>query len=104
MPSKWVWITAILLCAAVLLLGAILSESQRIGEPPSDDEPLGRAYRIIGVWQDRVAVYVPQTDTPERVYEARVSLLPSEEQQKLREGIAVSDSDTLAQYLEDYLS
>ncbi len=104
MLSKWIWFLAIVLCVVALLLGAILSESQRIGEEPQKDEPMGRAYRIIGVWEDRVAVYMPQTDTPERVYEARVSALPAEEQQKLREGIAVFDSEALAKRLEDYVS
>ncbi len=104
MPSRWIWILAIAIVVTVLLLGAIVSESVRIGEDPEPREPLGRAYRIIGVWEDRVAVYVPQTDTPERVYEARVSALPAEEQQKLREGIAVYNSETLAKTLEDYVS
>lgn len=104
MPSKWIWFLAVVLCATVLLLGAILSESQRISEEPQNEDPTGRAYRIIGVWEDHVAVYLPQTDTPERVYEARVSTLPTEEQQKLREGVAVSDSEALAKRLEDYLS
>lgn len=104
MPSRWIWILAIALCVTVLLLGAIVSESARIGEEPEPREPLGRAYRIIGVWEDRVAVYLPQTDSPERVYEARVSALPAEEQQKLREGIVVYNSEALAKALEDYVS
>ncbi len=104
MPSKWIWFLAILLCVVVLLLGAILSESQRIRNEPPVDDPTGRAYRIIGVWEDRVAVYLPQTDTPEHVYEARVSALPADEQQKLREGIAVYTGEALAKQLEDYLS
>ena len=104
MPSKWLWVLAVLLCAVVLLLGAILSESQRISEEPSNDDPTGRAYRIIGVWEDHVAVYLPQTDTPECVYDARVSALPTDEQQKLREGIAVYTGEALAKQLEDYLS
>lgn len=104
MPSRWIWFLAVLLCAAVLLLGAVLSESQRIADEPSDEDPVGRAYRIIGVWEDHVAVYLPQTDMPERVYEARVSALPAEEQQKLREGIAVYTGEALAKQLEDYLS
>ena len=104
MPSRWIWILAIALAVTVLLLGAVVSESVRVGEDPSAQEPIGRAYRIIGVWEDHVAVYVPQTDLPERVYEARVSALPAEEQQKLREGIAVYDSEALAKALEDYVS
>ncbi|MBR5540293.1 MAG: hypothetical protein IKU56_02825 [Clostridia bacterium] len=104
MPSRWIWILAIALAVTVLLLGAVVSESARIEEEDTSREPLGRAYRIIGVWEDRVAVYVPQTDLPERVYEARVSALPAEEQQKLREGIAVYNSEALAKALEDYVS
>ncbi len=104
MPSRWIWILAVALAVTVLVLGAIVSESARIGEEAEPPEPIGRAYRIIGVWEDRVAVYVPQTDLPERVYEARVSALPADEQQKLREGIAVYDSEALAKALEDYVS
>lgn len=104
MPSKWVWFLAIVLCVTVLLLGAILSESRRISGDTSPEEPPGRAYRIIGVWEGHVAVYLPQTDMPERVYDTAVNALPEAEQQKLREGIAVFDSETLAKRLEDYLS
>lgn len=104
MPSKWIWFLAAVTCILALLLGAILSESSRITDEPPTDDPTGRAYRIIGVFEDRVAVYLPQTDIPERVYDARVSSLPTEEQQKLYEGIAVYDSHTLAKVLEDYVS
>ena len=103
MPSRWIWILAIALAVTVLLLGAVLTESTRVTEETTPREPLGKVYRIIGVYEDHVAVYVPQTDLPERVYEARVSVLPEEEQQKLREGIAVYNSEALAKALEDYV-
>ncbi|MBE6763968.1 MAG: hypothetical protein E7553_06435 [Ruminococcaceae bacterium] len=103
MPTKWIWFLVISLCVTAMLLGALVSEMMRTEDTPPVEEPPGRAYRIIGVWQDRVAVFEPQTDTPERVYEARVSALPDEEQQKLREGIAVYDGKALAQTLEDYI-
>lgn len=104
MSSKWLWIAAIALCVVALLLAAVLSESQRISESAQPEIPQEQAYRIIGVWEGHVAVYIPQTDMPETVYDAAVSALPAEEQQRLAEGVEVADSEALARRLEDYLS
>ena len=103
MPAKWIWFLVISLCITAMLLGALVSEMANPEDKTSAEEPPGQAYRIIGVWEDHIAVYRPQSDTPERVYEARVSALPTEEQQKLREGITVYDGKALAQTLEDYI-
>lgn len=61
-------------------------------------------YRTIGEWEGQVAVFAPYSDTPETVYDAVLSSLPAEEQEKLRRGIDVASSTELKQRLEDYLS
>lgn len=106
MLKKWLWIAAIAACTAMLLTAALFGEAQRIRQTdePAPSELSRRPWRIIGMWNDRVAVYMPQTDMPLEVYDAAVSSLPAEEQARLREGIEVFDSETLAHYLEDYLS
>ncbi len=102
MPSKWLLIAVCSLCAAALLIGILCGETANIQPEEPSDAPLGRPYRIIGVWEGRLAVYLPQTDMPEIVYDTPIASLPEEEQQKLREGIAVADSEALAKCLEDY--
>ena len=104
MPSKWRRIVVVCLCLIVLLTIFLISETWRLRGDTPTDTAREQPYRIIGIWEGRVAVYRPQTDTPETVYDTAVSSLPAEEQQKLREGVAVTDSATLAQRLEDYIS
>lgn len=67
MPRKWLWIATIAFCTAALLTAAILCEAVRKTDSQTPNDIQDQAYRIIGVWNGRVAVYIPQTDTPETV-------------------------------------
>ena len=92
------------LMAAILLLILGLSITNRSSETPPEPDSPAEPYRILGVWQQRVAVFLPQSEIPERVYDTPVASLPPDVRQQLSEGIAVYDSNTLAGLLEDYLS
>ncbi len=96
--KRWiVWgATALMLTAATL--GALL-----VATPlPPQEAP--SVYRVIGEWEGRVAVFLPQASSPEQVYDTWVSSLPDEDQRRLREGVTVGDTAELAARLEDYTS
>lgn len=59
---------------------------------------------LIGSWEDKLAVFAPPDPSPQQVYDVYLSTLPEEEQQRLKDGIAVYDEATLASLLEDYTS
>ena len=71
-------------------------------EPAGMTTAAQAVYRVLGVWQGRLAVFRPEEETPERVYEVWVSSLPDAERERLRAGIAVSDRRELLALLEDY--
>jgi len=60
-------------------------------------------YRIIGAWEGRVAVFLPQHSEPEQVYDTPLAVLPVEEQRRLEAGVAVENAVVLRERLEDYL-
>ena len=67
---------------------------------PTSAKPL----YIIGAWEDRLAVFVPPDDAPDRIYDVYLSSLPEDQQQRLREGIEIYDEQTFASLIEDYTS
>lgn len=107
MSSKWLWGLALVAAAvtviAAVIIGATLMRYQA-DDPAQQEVPSEEVYRVIGVWDGQVAVFLPQTDSPETVYDVRVASLPEEEQQKLIDGIEVESLETLKRRLEDYLS
>ncbi len=104
MPYKWLWIAAIAFTATVLLLVAVAGNTAHPNEEDTPIETPEQVYRIVGTFNGRVAVFVPDAAEPEIVYDTAIATLPETEQQRLHEGIAVSDRKALAQTLEDYLS
>lgn len=103
---------AVIVTAAALLTAAVIAVFVWVGKTPVPEDGTAppdaatpsQPYRIVGVWDGKVAVFLPLADTPETVYDTRVSTLPEEERQKLSAGIAAPDSDMLKRLLEDYLS
>ena len=75
------------------------SEPQTAPEP--DPEPQTPMYEM-GIWEGKVAVYLPGTDVPMRITEMPVTSLPKADQKALKERIPVYDAEALASYLEDY--
>ena len=56
----------------------------------------------MGIWEGKVAVFLPGTDLPMRVTEMPVTSLPNADQQALKDRIPVFDAQELASFLEDY--
>ena len=66
-----------------------------------EPEPEKHMYEM-GIWEGKVAVFLPDTDVPMRITEMPVTSLPQADQQALRERIPVYDAEALASYLEDF--
>jgi len=59
---------------------------------------------IMGVWEDKLALFTPHDTSPNQVYDVYLPSLPEEEQLRLRNGIEIYDERALASLLEDYTS
>ncbi len=92
-----VFLLSLLAIVVLLLLGGK-------SPAPADSSAAPVASYTIGVWEERLAVFVPGREEPERLYDVYVSTLPSEEQDRLEKGIPVYSDAELARLLEDYTS
>ncbi|MBQ3069500.1 MAG: hypothetical protein IJD01_06105 [Clostridia bacterium] len=98
MKGWMLWaVTAVMVTAAVT--GALLTATPR----PAATEPT-EVYRVVREWDGRVAVFLPQGNTPEAVYDTWVSSLPEADRERLCEGVAVYSHSALREVLEDYTS
>ena len=95
------WGSAI--AAAVLTVSFLLVYWSARQRETAEIVPSESAYRIIGVWQGRVAVFLPDASQPERVYDTPITVLPTEEQERLTNGIGVESAALLQERLEDYV-
>lgn len=92
--------------AAAVLATVILAVMYvRFGRsmPRKTEDGTPAAYTL-GVWEGRLAVFEGEAAFPMKLYEVAVISLPQDEQQRLREGIAVNDLRELQLLLEDYTS
>lgn len=93
------WVcTALMLSAAVT--GALLTATPL---PPAESAEQ-TVYRVLGEWDGRVAVFLPQSTSPEQVYDTWVSSLPDADRARLSDGIAVYSAAELQRAVEDYTS
>ena len=58
--------------------------------------------RILRAWAGQVALFSAEGTEPLSVYESAVAALPPEEQQRLQEGIVLTNEEELAEVLENY--
>lgn len=108
-------------CLAALLLPASQNEPQMQSEtqqPPTQQEAQTPQVQTepqqeteseqpehlyeMGIWEGKVAVFVPGTNVPMRITEMPVSSLPEADQKALEARIPVLDGEALASFLEDY--
>lgn len=123
MDKRLVWGISL---AGVLLLSAGLWAFRQWGkQPPDISEPSSysaiittatqssgetstvttiKPLYMIGSWEDKLAVFMPPDTSPYRVYDVYLWSLPEDEQQRLKDGIAVYNETMLASLLEDYTS
>lgn len=80
------------------------SEDTRAAQttPPTAAPTAETPLYIVGVWNSRLAVYLPPAALPDQVYDVYIINLPEEVQRELEEGIAVYDEATLASLLDDF--
>ena len=71
-----------------------------IQQTPEPEEP--KPMYEMGIWEGKVAVFLPGTDHPMRITEMPVNSLPTADQEALKERIPVFDAQALASFLEDY--
>lgn len=94
------------LIACVLLIGIAAWVSTLLPEK-SDTKgmPTERAVQHhLREWNGQIALFEGDSDEPTEVYEVSIAALPEEEQQRLREGIAIEDEQMLAALLDNYTS
>ena len=91
------------LAAAVLTVSVLLIYWSVRQRETAQVLPSESPYRIIGVWQGRVAVFLPDVSEPELVYDTPIAVLPTEEQEQLTDGIPVETAALLQERLEDYV-
>ena len=71
-------------------------------EPQQTAEPEAQHMYEMGIWEGKVAVFLPGTNVPMRITEMPVTSLPTADQQALKDRIPVYDAQELAFFLEDY--
>ena len=71
-------------------------------EPQQTAEPEAQHMYEMGIWEGKVAVFLPGTNVPMRITELPVTSLPTADQQALKDRIPVYDAQELASFLEDY--
>lgn len=99
------WRSVLLSVAAALLLAAVmLFVIFRFFLPWPEAEEGDEPQFVIGVWEDKVAVFESGKDYPMQVFDVFVQALPQEQQQQVRVGIPAEDADRLSVLLEDYTS
>ncbi len=81
-----------------------LPQQPELPETPAEEipQPDHDARYEMGIWEGKVAVFVPGTNHPMRITEMPVSSLPEADQQALEKRIPVYDVQQLAGFLEDY--
>ena len=90
---------------AVLIL-AVLAGIWIFDRPDANspqDSPVSAADgRMLGVWEERLALFENGNALPKEVYDVWIATLPDTEQQRLQAGIPITDDGMLAGLLEDY--
>ncbi len=95
------WIAAVAICAA---LGLSVSWQGTATEPDITEQRELLPYRVVRAYHGRVAVFLPQSATPETVYDTALTSLPVDVQEALKKGVEVPNTSTLKEFLDDVLS
>lgn len=85
-------------CTALIAIS--IHQMKTAGQQPIDS-PAKVAY-IVKEYGGKIAVFSPDEEEPLAVYEVYVHLLPENDIELLRKGIAVDDDYTLVKTLEDF--
>lgn len=100
-------------CALMIAALVTVSAVCLMGEPaaaPPDAQSLSPSSDVqaplytLGLYQGRLALYLPARTVPETVYDTYAASLPEAHRQALQQGIAVYSEEQLQLLLENYLS
>ena len=97
-------LTAILAAITVVAASAVWWYRAQNGIETVPPEAAQAPYRVVSEWEGKVAVFLPDADAPETVFDTPTAVLPAEERERLQAGVAVADAAALRRLLEDYLS
>jgi len=95
------WIAAVAVCVALV---AAFSWQGTVTAPEIHQQTELLPYRVVKAYHGRVAVFLPQSATPETVYDTALTSLPVEVQEALKKGVEVTNTSTLKELLDDILS
>ena len=104
MVKRMAALTAVLAAISLVAMVTVQWYREQTGTPTVPPTAAGEAYRVVGVWEGYVAVFLPESETPETVYDTPLAVLPEEERERLTAGVTAADSASLSRLLEDYLS
>ena len=92
--------------AALLITGAVTAPQPVVPRvAPAADRAAADPSYVLREWNGQLAVFRKGSTHPEMVYEdVAVAALPVQEQERLKQGIEVSDRSALNRLLEDYTS
>lgn len=102
-----VFFTAAALLFSFFAGGKLLSAKQTVSAEPEQAsvatvrEPDAPVWRV-GIYQGRVAVFLPEEEKPLQVLETPVDTLPAPDRAALENGISVCTREELTAILEDY--
>lgn len=96
-----------LILAVTLILGAILIAFWSINRSKSSNgvaANVSESEYVIGVYQEKIAVFAQGDKIPIEVYDVYVSTLPEKDRQDLYKGVKVLSKAELKLKIEDYTS
>lgn len=109
--KRFLWGIAGLCLGIVLLVAGIIGAIRlyRNAEtPPESSREESQIMRdagfVIGVWENKLAVFHAGSAEPMQIYDVYIASLPEEEQERLRAGVVAENAAALASFLEDYTS
>ncbi len=59
---------------------------------------------VLGVFEGKLALFIGESQYPNRIFDFMIRTLPAEDQNRLYEGIKLSSEEELEVLLEDYMS
>lgn len=93
------WALSIIICASLALFNLIANTFE--GKQTQAEQ--AECY-IIGVYDDKIAVFAQGDEVPIETYDVYVTTLPESDQKTLRKGIPVKGKTELRRLIEDYTS
>ena len=94
-----VWILSIIICATLAVFNPLKNRYE--GKQTQTEQT--DSY-IIGVYDEKIAVFTQGDTVPIETYDVYVTTLPESDQRSLRKGISVQGKTELKRLIEDYTS